>query len=124
MRAPYIKHAFHLTTAKFASITILNASLVLLLAIPVSQLGDRVKRTPLVVISGLLAGIFSFGTGIVMTTGLLVAVRFGNGLGLLANGPVHNSLLADYYPPETRGAIYLQQRGINIETATLSGARF
>ncbi len=104
--APDIEKAFHLTDEKFASLIILNASLVLLLAIPVSYLGDRIKRAPLVVISGVMAGIFSFGTGIVGTTGLLVLMRFGNGLGLLANGPIHNSLLADFYAPEHRARVY------------------
>src|SRR4051812_43644786 len=104
--APDIEKTFHLTDQKFISIVILNVSLVLLLAIPVSYLADRIKRTPLVVISGVLAGLFSFGTGIVGTVGLLVLVRFGNGLGLLGNGSIHNSLLADYFPAEDRGPVY------------------
>ncbi|MBA2609767.1 MAG: MFS transporter, partial [Actinobacteria bacterium] len=104
--APDIERSFHLTDEKFASLIILNASLVLMLAIPVSYLGDRVKRTPLVVISGVMAGVFSLGTGLVTTTALLVFVRFGNGLGLLANGPIHNSLLADYYEPDRRALVY------------------
>ncbi|MEY2469700.1 MAG: hypothetical protein QOF21_2398, partial [Actinomycetota bacterium] len=104
--APEIRRSFDLSKEEFASLIILNTSLVLLLAIPVSYLADRVKRTRLVVISGVLAGLFSFGTGIVGSVGLLTVMRFGNGLGLLANGSIHNSLLADYYPPETRGAVY------------------
>ncbi|HVT77603.1 MAG TPA: MFS transporter [Acidimicrobiales bacterium] len=113
--APDIRHAFHLSLHDFTAIVILNASLLLLLAIPVSQLGDRVKRVPLVVISGILAGLFSFGTGIVMSLGLLVTMRFGNGLGLLANGPIHNSLLADYYEPEQRGLVFADHaNGVNI----------
>src|SRR3954449_1749713 len=93
--APDIERSFHLNDKQLVSIIVLNVSLVLLLAIPVSYLADRVRRTPLVVLSGLLAGVFSFATGIVGTVGLLVLVRFGNGLGLLANGSIHNSLLAD-----------------------------
>src|SRR4051794_37368540 len=104
--APDIEKSFHLTDQKFISIVILNVSLVLLLAIPVSYLADRIKRTPLVVISGILAGMFSFATGMVGTVGLLVLVRFGNGLGLLGNGSIHNSLLADYFEPEDRGPVY------------------
>ncbi|HVV35790.1 MAG TPA: MFS transporter [Acidimicrobiales bacterium] len=113
--APDIRHAFHLSLHDFTSIVILNASLLLLLAIPVSQLGDRVKRVPLVVISGILAGLFSFGTGIVVSLGLLVTMRFGNGLGLLANGPIHNSLLSDYYEPENRALVFADHaNGVNI----------
>ncbi|MDQ1396959.1 MAG: hypothetical protein QOG64_2218, partial [Acidimicrobiaceae bacterium] len=104
--APDIERSFHLTDQKFISIVVLNVSLVLLLAIPVSYLADRIRRTPLVIISGVLAGLFSFGTGIVGSAGLLVLVRFGNGLGLLGNGSIHNSLLADYFPAEDRGPVY------------------
>src|SRR4051794_37016342 len=103
---PDIEKAFHLTDQKFVGLVVANVSLLLLLAIPVGYLADRVKRTTLVVISGVLAGVFSFGTGIVGSVALLTLVRFGNGLGLLANIPIHNSLLADYYPPETRGPVY------------------
>src|SRR3989440_12496590 len=70
--APDIEKAFHLTDQKFVSIVVLNVSLVLLLAIPVSYLADRIRRTPLVVLSGVLAGLFSFATGIVGSVGLLV----------------------------------------------------
>src|SRR3954454_11209854 len=52
--APDIEKSFHLTDQKSISIVILNVSLVLLLAIPVSYLADRIRRTPLVVISGVL----------------------------------------------------------------------
>ena len=113
--APDIRHAFHLSLHDFTNIVILNVSLLLLLAIPVSQLGDRVKRVPLVVVSGILAGLFSFGTGIVVSLGLLVAMRFGNGLGLLANGPIHNSLLSDYYEPDQRPLVFADHaNGLNI----------
>ena len=104
--APDIQHTFHLTDKKFVGLVVLNVTLVLLLAIPIGHLADRVRRTPLVVLSGILAGVFSFATGLVGTVGLLTVARFGNGLGLLANGPVHNSLLADYYRPEERGEAY------------------
>src|SRR6476659_5647146 len=57
--APEIQKAFHLTDAKFASLVILNVSIVLLAAIPVGYLGDRLPRRKLVVIGGMLAGIFS-----------------------------------------------------------------
>jgi len=104
--APDIEKSFHLTDQKFVGLVVLNVGLLVLLAVPVGYLADRMPRTPLVVLSGMLAGVFSFATGIVGTAGLLLVVRFGNGLGLIANIPIHNSLLADYYPPETRPAVY------------------
>jgi len=108
--APDIEKSFHLTDARFGLIVILNVSIVLLLAVPVGWLGDRTKRTRLVIAGGVLAGVFSFLTGIVGTVALLFVVRIGNGLGRLINEPVHSSLLADYYPPESRGVIYAIHR--------------
>jgi len=104
--APDIERSFHLTDQKFVGLIVLNVGLLVLLAVPVGYLADRVRRTPLVVLSGILAGVFSFATGIVGTVGLLVVARFGNGLGLIANIPIHNSLLADYYPAQTRPSVY------------------
>src|SRR5436305_4846818 len=104
--APDIERSFHLTDARFGLIVILNVSIVLLLAVPIGWLGDRIKRTWLVIAGGVLAGVFSFFTGIVGTVGLLFVVRIANGLGRLINEPVHSSLLADYYPPDARGPVY------------------
>ena len=104
--APRIEDYFHLTDKRFGLIVVLNLSLVLLVAIPVSFLGDRLPRTKLVVIGGLVAGIFSFITGIVGTVGFLIAVRIGNGVGNIANTSIHNSLLADYYPPQKRPSVF------------------
>ena len=42
--APTIEKAFHLSDSRFGFIVILNLSFVLLLAIPVGYLGDRLPR--------------------------------------------------------------------------------
>ncbi|HZN13129.1 MAG TPA: MFS transporter [Acidimicrobiales bacterium] len=104
--APDIQRAFHLSDERFGGLVILNVSLLLLLAIPVGHLADRVRRSRLVVLSGVIAGVFSFGTGLAGSVAILTVMRFGNGVGLLANGPVHNSLLADYYPVENRPTVF------------------
>ncbi|HWW55106.1 MAG TPA: MFS transporter, partial [Acidimicrobiales bacterium] len=111
--APNIERTFHLTDQSFGVIVVLNVSIVLLLAIPVSFLGDRLPRTKLVVLGGIAAGVFSFLTGLVGVAGFLalfVAVRIGNGLGQLVNDPVHTSLLADYYAPAHRPRVYSMHR--------------
>jgi MFS family permease len=108
--APDIEKSFHLTDARFGLIVILNVSIVLLLAVPIGWLGDRIKRTRLVIAGGVLAGVFSLLTGLVGTVALLFLVRIANGLGRLVNEPVHSSLLADYYPPESRGIVYAIHR--------------
>ena len=52
-----------------------NLAIVLLFAVPVGHVGDRVKRVAMVVIGAVVAGTFSFLTGVVTTVGLLVVVR-------------------------------------------------
>src|SRR3954453_2573109 len=89
--APDIEKAFRLTDQRFGFIVVLNLTFVLLLAIPVGFLGDRVPRRLLVVFSGVLAGVFSFMTGVVGSVVFLVGVRMGNGVGNLANSSIHPS---------------------------------
>lgn len=107
--APEIQKTFHLTDNEFIQLIILNVSVTVLLAVPLGYWADRISRKKLVVASGILAGTFSLFTGFVglgTSAALLGLARFGNGLGLLANGPIHNSLLADYYTPEARPTVF------------------
>jgi len=104
--APRIEEAFGLSDNAFATLVILNLSVVLLLAIPIGYYGDRLPRRRLVVAGAVLAGICSFGTGISFGIGALAVARLGNGVGRLVNDPIHTSLLADYYRPEDRPAIF------------------
>ena len=100
--APDIQRSFDLSDERFLSLIIVNLSIVVLLAVPIGYLADRVNRTRLVVVSGLLAGAFSLLTGFAGSVAFLTFARFGNGVGVLANQPVHNSLLSDYYTPNAR----------------------
>jgi branched-chain amino acid transport system ATP-binding protein len=107
--APEIQKTFHLTDEKFIQLIVVNVSVTVLLAVPLGYWADRVSRRKIVIASGILAGFFSLCTGFVglgSAAGLLALTRFGNGLGLLANGPIHNSLLADYYTPDARPTVF------------------
>ncbi len=81
------------------------ALLIIALAIPIGYLCDRVNRVRLTVVAGLLWGVMTFLTGVAPTLVLLYVARFGAGL-TGAVGPAHNSLLSDYYPPETRTGVF------------------
>jgi MFS family permease len=100
--APEIQKSFHLSDERFLTLIILNVSVTVLLAVPLGYWADRTNRTRLVWISGMIAGTFSLGTGMAVGVLWLTFARFGNGVGLLANIPVHNSLVADYYTPDAR----------------------
>jgi branched-chain amino acid transport system ATP-binding protein len=108
--APNIQDYFHLTDRAFGLIVIGNLSVVLALSVPVSFYGDRLPRTRLVVIGAVIAGVFSFLTGTATALYALVLFRLGNGIGRLVNDPVHTSLLADYYKPETRPRVFSVHR--------------
>src|SRR5206468_825272 len=50
--------------------------------------------------------VFSVATGFAVNVFQLGTARVGSGLAKATNDPTHNSLLADYYPPEVRPSIY------------------
>jgi branched-chain amino acid transport system ATP-binding protein len=104
--APEIQKSFHLTDSRFGLIVILNLSVVLLFSVVVGYYGDRLPRTKLVVAGALVAGTFSFGTGLAAATWMLIVMRIGNGVGVLVNDPIHRSLLTDYYKPEDRPGVF------------------
>ena len=108
--APNIRDAFDLTRAAFGFIVVLNLTIVLLLAVPVGYYGDRLPRRKLVIAGAVIAGVFSFFTGVAPVLGLLVVFRLGNGVGRLLNDSIHNSLLADYYKPADRPRVYAAHR--------------
>jgi branched-chain amino acid transport system ATP-binding protein len=108
--APNIEKAFHLTDQAFATIVVLNVTIVLLAAIPMGFYGDRLPRRKLVFAGAIAAGIFSFLTGTAPFIAALIVFRLGNGIGRLVNDSIHNSLLSDYYKPEHRPGVFAVHR--------------
>lgn len=108
--APEIRRAFGLSLHDFGLIVIVNLSIVLLAAIPLGYWGDRTPRTRLVVAGAVVAGVFSFATGLAPSLVWLVIARVGNGTGLIVNDPIHTSLLSDYYRPSDRPAVFSAHR--------------
>ena len=104
--APRIRHAFHLSIQGFGGVVAVNLVIVLAAAVPLGYYGDRLPRRAIVVAGALVAGVFSFATGLVSVVGLLILVRIGNGFGLLVNDPIHRSLLSDYYEPNARPTVF------------------
>ena len=119
--APNIKESFGLTDQEFGVIVVLNLAIVLLFAIPVGHIGDRVKRVAMVVIGAFVAGTFSLLTGVVTTAALLLVVRIGNGIGRLANDPIHTSLLTDWYQPYHRPRVFAMHRNA-LQLGAIGGA--
>lgn len=113
--APDIKKSFGLSDSDFVGLVAVNGVLVAVLTVPLGYYADRIRRTRIVVASGIVAGVCSLMTGLAPSFAVLFVARFGNGLGLVANQPVHNSLLADYYTPEARPTVFANHaNGLNV----------
>ncbi|MDQ1397585.1 MAG: hypothetical protein QOG64_2844, partial [Acidimicrobiaceae bacterium] len=100
--APKIKDAFDLTNQEFVGVVAANLNIVLLCSVPLGYFGDRLPRRKIVVAGAVIAGIFSFATGLATGVAALLLFRIGNGIGVLVNDPIHRSLLSDYYSPRAR----------------------
>jgi branched-chain amino acid transport system ATP-binding protein len=61
-------------------------------------------------------------TGVVGVTALFVLVRMANGIGLLVNTGVHQSLLSDYYSPDHRPGVFAAHRNAALLGAVVGPA--
>ena len=106
--APDIRDAFGLSNAGIGSVVAVVAVVGFALAVPAGVISDRVNRVRLVRLGALLWAIFSAFTGMVPAgaVALLLLARVGTVLGKSVNAPAHRSLLADYYAPNARAAVY------------------
>ena len=110
---PEIRDEFGIDIQTALSLVALSAVAALALQVPIGQWADRSKRIPLVVYGALVWGFFSGMTGLATGLILLTVARSGSSLGKAVIDPTHNSLIADYYPIETRSRVYSFHRAAN-----------
>jgi ABC-type branched-subunit amino acid transport system ATPase component/sugar phosphate permease len=110
---PEIRDAFGIDIQTALSLVALSSVAALALQVPIAQYADKSKRVPLVVIGALAWGFFSGMTGLATGLILLTIARSGSSLGKAVIDPTHNSLIADYYPIETRSRVYSFHRAAN-----------
>ncbi len=110
---PNIRDHFELSIQGVLLLSSLVALAVLFLEVPLSHLADRWNRIKISVAGAAAWGGFSVFTGLAPNVGLLGVARTGAGLGRAVNGSTHNSLLADWYPPTVRPAVYGVHRAAN-----------
>jgi MFS family permease len=99
--SPELQKTFNLTDQKIAVISALTAAVPILLSVPLGYLADRVNRVRLSVLAAFIWGITAVFTGLAPILLIFIVVRLIGGVGLLINEPVHPSLLADWYPPQS-----------------------
>ncbi len=110
---PEIRQSFNINISTALSIVALSSIAALALQVPIAQFADKSKRIPLVVIGALVWGFFSGMTGLATGLILLTVARSGSSLGKAVIDPTHNSLIADYYPIESRSRVYSFHRAAN-----------
>ncbi|GGS49438.1 MFS-type efflux pump [Planobispora rosea] len=108
--SPEIRDAFGLSDTAIGAIGSIVSVFILLAAVPLGYVADRVNRVWLVAGAALLWGTMSALTGVVATVALLFAVRLLAGLGRVSNEVVHPSLLTDYYPPQVHPRVFQLHR--------------
>lgn len=96
---PEIRDAFGLADAQIVAIGAISAVFILLGALPLGYLGDRVPRTRIAGVAGLVWGSMALLTGLAWMVPVLFVARLGSGVARTSNEVVHPSLLADYYSP-------------------------
>jgi branched-chain amino acid transport system ATP-binding protein len=102
---PEIRDHFGLSNAGLAGLR--TAAAMAGLFIPfIGFAGDRFRRVRIAWIGALVWGLFALGTGAAWAVGIMALMRFGSGTAKLVNTPIHTSLLADYYPPTSRGRVF------------------
>jgi branched-chain amino acid transport system ATP-binding protein len=107
---PEIRDAFHLVDAQIVAIGSISSLLILVAALPMGVLGDRMSRVRLTSIAALVWGACAALTGLAWVVPLLVLARLGSGAARTSSEVVHPSLLADLYEPELHPKVFQVHR--------------
>lgn len=110
---PNIRKEFNINLTTALGLVALASIAALALQVPIAQYADRSRRIPLAITGALVWGLFSGMTGLAMGVVVLTIARSGSAIGKAVVDPTHNSLLADYYPIETRSRVFSAHRAAN-----------
>ncbi len=107
---PDIAKDLNLSSGSALQLVAVIGAAAILLSVPIGFLADRHRRVPIAIGGAVVWGLFSLLTGFATATWVVLIARAGSQLGEAANGPTHNSLLADYYPFDARNGVFSFQR--------------
>jgi branched-chain amino acid transport system ATP-binding protein len=99
---PEIADHFDVGEGVIGAIGILTLLVGPLVGLPLSYLADRWKRVPIAVAAAVVWSVASVLTGFAPVLWVLIALRVIATSGEIVNTPVHGSLMADSYSPQTR----------------------
>ncbi|ADP83638.1 ATP-binding protein [Pseudofrankia inefficax] len=118
--APNIRDAFHIGNSAITFIVAAASACLVLGAIPMGWLADRVRRSRIIGWAGLAFGLLVTASGLATNILLLFLARFGAGIAKAGNNAAGSPLLADSYPIGVRGRLYTTLYGAARTTGALS----
>ena len=110
---PNIRDEFHLDNTKVLGLVALASVAALALQVPIAQYADRSRRVPLAIVGAVVWALFSGLTGLATGVIVLTIARSGSSIGKAVIDPTHNSLIADYYPINSRSRVFSTHRAAN-----------
>ena len=110
---PNIRDEFHLDNTKVLGLVALASVAALALQVPIAQYADRSRRVPLAILGAVVWALFSGLTGLATGVIVLTIARSGSSIGKAVIDPTHNSLIADYYPINSRSRVFSTHRAAN-----------
>jgi ABC-type branched-subunit amino acid transport system ATPase component/MFS family permease len=110
---PNIRDEFHLDNTKVLGLVALVSVGALALQVPIAQYADRSRRVPLAILGAVVWALFSGLTGLATGVIMLTIARSGSAIGKAVIDPTHNSLIADYYPINSRSKVFSVHRAAN-----------
>jgi branched-chain amino acid transport system ATP-binding protein len=102
---PEIRDYFGVSITMITLVNSLTGVLGVALAVPLGFAADRWNRVYMTVVGAIMWSAMAVMTGFAWSFIALAAFRFGAGIGKTV-APSQNALLADYYPPSARGAVF------------------
>lgn len=103
--APDIRDTFGMSDGAIVFLSAAAGSFIVLGALPMGLLADRMRRAPIIGWANLAFSFFVLCSGLAVNAFSLFWARFGVGVAKANTLPVHGSLLADTYPIGVRGRI-------------------
>ena len=110
---PNIRDEFNLDNTKVLGLVALVSVAALALQVPIAQYADRSRRVPLAILGAVVWALFSGLTGLATGVIMLTIARSGSSIGKAVIDPTHNSLIADYYPINSRSRVFSTHRAAN-----------
>ena len=104
--APEIIRELEITLGRLVQATSLTGFVLIFATLGLGYYADRHKRVPLVAIGTALGGVFSLFTARAYSLTPLALSRMGDSLGGSIRAIPSSSLIADYYPPTSRGKVF------------------